>query len=104
MENDGFTGSLSHVEPILAVRSVLETVQYWHDTLGFPDKWTWGEPANYGGVSWHGVFIQFLQDPKLASASKGNSIFIKTKKLEELYNFHKKKNAEIVITVTIQKK
>ena len=96
MENDEFTGSLSHVEPILAVSDVLETVQYWHDTLGFQDKWTWGEPPNYGGVSWHGAFIQFSQNPRLASSSKGNSIFIKTKKLEDLYNFHQKKNAEIV--------
>src|SRR5687767_7342007 len=96
MENDAFTGSLSHAEPILAVSDVLETVQYWHDTLGFQGKWVWGEPPNYGGVSWHSVFIQFLQDPRLASSSKGNSIFIKTKKLEDLYNFHQKKNAEIV--------
>ena len=96
MENDAFTGSLSRVEPILAVRDVPETIEYWHQVLGFPGKWTWGNPPDYGGVSWHGVFIQFLQDPKLASASKGNSIFIKTKKLEELYNFHQKKKVEIV--------
>lgn len=87
---------LSHVEPILAVRDVVETVSYWHDVLGFPDKWTWGEPPNHGGVSRQGVFIQFSLDAKLASVSKGNSIFIRVRNLETLYKFHQNRNAEIV--------
>jgi GNAT superfamily N-acetyltransferase len=87
---------LSHAEPILAVQNVSETVLYWHDELGFPEKWTWGEPPNYGGVSWHGAFIQFSQNPKLASVSKGNAIFIRVKNLETLYSFHQNKKVEIV--------
>jgi uncharacterized glyoxalase superfamily protein PhnB/GNAT superfamily N-acetyltransferase len=87
---------LSHVEPILAVKSVTDTVQYWHEILGFPNKWTWGEPPNHGGVTWQGVFIQFSQYPELASVSQGNSIFIRVKNLEAFYQFHKNKNAEIV--------
>src|SRR6266705_2144553 len=87
---------LSHVEPILAVRDVVETVSYWYNVLGFPDKWTWGEPPTHGGVSWQGVFIQFSLDAKLASVSKGNSIFIRIRSLETLYEFHKNKNAEII--------
>ena len=96
MENTENNGAPSRVEPILAVNNILETVQYWHDTLGFPAKWTWGEPPNHGGVSWNGVAIQFSYNPELASASKGNTIFINAKKLEALYNFHQQKNAEIV--------
>jgi len=87
---------LSHAEPILAVQNVSETVSYWHDVLGFPEKWTWGDPPNYGGVSWQGAFIQFSHDPDLASASKGNAIFIKVKNLETIYKFHQNKNVEIV--------
>jgi uncharacterized glyoxalase superfamily protein PhnB/GNAT superfamily N-acetyltransferase len=87
---------LSHVEPVLAVKNVTETVDYWHEVLGFPNKWTWGEPPNHGGVTWQGVFIQFSQNPKLASVSQGNSIFIRVKNLENFYHFHKNKNAEIV--------
>ncbi len=87
---------LSHVEPVLAVKDVSETVLYWHNVLGFPDKWTWGDPVNHGGVSWHGVYIQFSQNPKLAFVSKENSIFIRVRELENLYHFHQKKNAEIV--------
>jgi len=85
-----------HVEPILAVNDILETVSYWHDVLGFPGKWTWGEPPSYGGVSWHGTFIQFSHNPELANVSKGNAIFIKVRGLEALYNFHQNKNALIV--------
>lgn len=96
MTNEEPTGSPSHAEPILAVNNILETVNYWHDTLGFPDKWTWGEPPNYGGVAWNGAFIQFNLNPQLAAASKGNAIFIKARELEALYHFHQKKNARIV--------
>jgi len=96
MSNEESDLFLSHVEPILAVKDVTETVGYWHEVLGFPNKWTWGEPPNHGGVTWQGVFIQFSQQPNLASVSKGNSIFIKVKNLEAFYHFHKNKNAEIV--------
>ena len=94
MTNDETIGSPSHAEPILAVNDILETVNYWHDTLGFPDKWTWGEPPNYGGVAWNGAFIQFNLAPTLAAASKGNAIFIKARELEALYQFHQRKKCE----------
>jgi len=96
MSNEGGDLFLSHVEPVLAVKNVTETVDYWHSVLGFPDKWTWGEPPNHGGVTWQGVFIQFSQQPKLASLSQGHSIFIRVKNLETFYHFHQHKNAEIV--------
>lgn len=90
------TAAPLHVEPILAVNSVVETVEYWHDVLGFTEKWTWGEPPNHGGVVWNGTFIQFTQNSELASLSKGNSIFIRVRRLQALYTFHQKKKAEIV--------
>ena len=96
MENKETGGAPSHAEPVLAVKNISATVQYWHLTLGFPEKWIWGEPPNHGGVSWNGVAIQFSYNPELASASKGNAIFINAKKLEALYIFHQQKNAEIV--------
>lgn len=96
MTNEENTASLSHVEPILPVDNVVETVNYWHDVLGFAEKWTWGEPPNHGGVAWQGAFVQFSHNPKLAAASKGNAIFIRVKNLPSLYQFHQNKNAEIV--------
>ena len=96
MENEEPIASLEHVEPILAVNDIIDTVSYWHETLGFSNKWTWGEPPTYGGVSWHGVSIQFSKNEKLASASKENAIFIRVRELEALYSFHQKRNAVIV--------
>ena len=87
---------LSHVEPILPVTDIIETVNYWSDVLGFTNKWTWGDPIDYGGVYWQGVFIQFLLNPNRAAQSKGNSIFIRVKNIEASYQFHQNKKAEIV--------
>ena len=87
---------LSHAEPVLAVRDISETIRYWQDVLGFPAQWTWGEPPTHGGVSWHGVYIQFSQNPALAAASKRNSIWIRVQRVEALYRFHQKNKAEIV--------
>ena len=96
MEMEEPIGYPAHVEPILAVTDVVQTINYWHEVIGFPDKWTWGEPPDYGGVSWHGTSIQFSLNVNLASASKGNAIFIKVKNLEALYTFHQNQNAVIV--------
>jgi GNAT superfamily N-acetyltransferase/uncharacterized glyoxalase superfamily protein PhnB len=93
---------LSFVEPVLAVQDVSETILYWQDVLGFPGKWTWGKPPNHGGVSWNGVSIQFSLDPKLALVSEGHSIWIRVQRLEELYNFHQKKNAKIAAPLETQ--
>ena len=96
MQNNETEAAPSHVEPILAVKDIHETIEYWHDVLGFPNKWTWGEPANYGGVNWNNTSVQFNLNPELAAASKGNAIFVRVKKLEELYQYHQQKNAVIV--------
>ena len=86
----------SHAEPVLAVRDVSETIAYWQEVLGFPTKWTWGEPPTHGAVSWQKIFIQFFQSPGVATASKENSIWIRLQRLEELYKIHQRRNAEIV--------
>ena len=96
MENKETAGTPEHAEPVLAVKDITETIDYWHEVLGFPNKWTWGEPPNYGGVNWNTTSVQFNLAPELAEASKGNAIFIRVKKLEELYKYHQEKNAVIV--------
>jgi GNAT superfamily N-acetyltransferase len=98
MENEKYTELpvFSHVEPVLAVRDLPETIEYWQSILGFPVKWTWGNPVNHGGVSWQKVFIQFTLSPELATVSKGNSIWIRLMHIEALYRFHQQRNADIV--------
>lgn len=98
MENKGneLQPIFSHVEPVLAVQNVSETIIYWQNVLGFPTKWTWNEPPTLGAVSWQKIHVQFYQDATLAIASRGNSIWIRLQRIEELYRFHQKKNAEII--------
>jgi len=91
----------SHVEPIFPVRDIPETILYWQEVLGFMHKWTWGDPPEVGGVSWQKAFIQFVRDPVLAEASKGNAIWIRLHHVEELYAFHQKNHAEIVAPLEI---
>lgn len=89
------TPSPTLVEPVLSVTDVIETVTYWNEVLGFPGKWTWGDPANHGGVSWAGASVQFSLNSKLASTSKGSSIWISVRNLRTLYAMHQQK-AKIV--------
>lgn len=86
----------SNVEPMLAVKDVAETIAYWQNILGFPNKWTWNEPPTFGAVSWQKVHVQFYQDEAFAKSPKGNSIWIRLQRVEALYQFHQEKNAEIV--------
>jgi GNAT superfamily N-acetyltransferase len=84
---------LLHAEPVFPVTDVQQTINFWHDVIGFPNKWTWGTPAVHGGVSWNfASSIQFSLNPKLAESSKGIHVWIRTKHLESLYTQHQKKN------------
>ncbi|MEX6689271.1 GNAT family N-acetyltransferase [Danxiaibacter flavus] len=87
---------LSHAEPVMAVRDVEETIQYWQKVLGFPNKWTWGDPPDHGGVSWQKVFVQFHKDEERAAASKGNIVWIRVQRIALLYAIHQQKNADII--------
>lgn len=87
---------LQHAEPVLAVKSVVESVAYWQDVLGFPDKWIW-DPPTLGAVSWRGAAnIQFSEEPELAAASIGNAVWIRMRNIEALYALHQKSGADIV--------
>jgi uncharacterized glyoxalase superfamily protein PhnB len=86
----------SHVEPVLSVQDVAATITYWQEVLGFPAKWTWGEPPNHGAVSWQNIHVQFSLNPKHAISSKGSSIWIRVQRLETLYRLHQERKADIV--------
>lgn len=93
--------SLLHAEPVLAVTDVMKTVNYYHEVLGFPETWTWGEPPNHGGASWNGAaFLQFSLNQDLAAKSHGESVWLRTKELETLYELHQKNKVDIVLPMT----
>jgi GNAT superfamily N-acetyltransferase len=89
---------ISHAEPVLAVRNVLETVDHWHKVLGFPNSWTYGgNPPNHGGVSWNGCgFIQFGLNESLANVSAGHSVWVRARNLNAMYQLHQDNKAAIV--------
>ena len=41
---------LMAIEPILAVKDVVEAANYYRDVLGFEEIWLWGEPPVHGGA------------------------------------------------------
>ncbi|HTI93642.1 MAG TPA: GNAT family N-acetyltransferase [Puia sp.] len=86
----------SHIEPVLSVQDVSATITYWQEVLGFPTKWTWGDPPNHGAVSWQNIHVQFSLNPEHAISSKGSSVWIRTQRLGALYRFHEERKAEIV--------
>lgn len=93
--------SLLHAEPVLAVTDIIKTVNYYHEVLGFPEKWTWGEPANHGGVSWNGAaFLQFSLDPDSTTGTRGESVWLRTKELETLYERHQANKVDILLPLT----
>jgi len=79
----------------LPVADVLETIKYWQEVLAFPNSWTWGEPPNHGGVSWHTAFLQFSKNPERAKASTGNTVWIRAGKIDQLYKIHQERKADI---------
>lgn len=93
--------SLVHAEPVLHVADIVETVDYYHEVLGFPEKWTWGEPPNHGGATWNGAaFIQFSLNPELAKIQHGQSVWFRVKHLEILFELHQKNKVEITLPLT----
>jgi GNAT superfamily N-acetyltransferase len=90
--------SLSHAEPVLAVADVMQTVQFYHEVLGFPDKWTYGEPANHGGVSWNGsAFLQFSLSSDWTGQPHRESVWVRAKHLRELYELHSQTKVDLIV-------
>jgi GNAT superfamily N-acetyltransferase len=84
---------LLHAEPVFPVTDIEQTINFWHEVIGFPNKWMWGTPPVHGGVSWNfAASIQFSLNPKLAESSKGIHIWVRVKHVEALYKQHLEKN------------
>jgi len=93
---------LIQAEPVLPVNNVMETLRYWKEVLGFKNSWEWGDPVTFGAISWHGVQVQFTQDPQLAATSTGNSVWFRVREVEQLYALHQSLGAIVVSPLTLQ--
>jgi GNAT superfamily N-acetyltransferase len=89
--------SLDHVEPVLPVHDVVQTVAYWRDVLGFQDQWLNGTPPDIGAVSWGAVHVQFYTSKEFVEKPHRHYVWIRSRKLAELYDMHQQKKAEIVV-------
>ncbi|KAA2243274.1 GNAT family N-acetyltransferase [Chitinophaga agrisoli] len=86
----------SHAEPCFPVKDVAETIRYWQEVLGFPNKWTWDDPPTLGAVSWHGAHVQFFQYTGTTPLPKEYSVWIRVRHVDALYALHQQRNANIV--------
>ena len=51
--------------PVIPSHNVELSLEFYQRHLGFSDPFTWGEPANYGGVSREGFELHFYLTPDL---------------------------------------
>jgi GNAT superfamily N-acetyltransferase len=91
--------SLDHVEPVLPVRDVVQTVDYWRNVLGFQTQWLSGTPPDIGAVSWGAVHVQFYASKEFAEKPQRHYVWIRSRQLSSLHDMHQQKKAEIVVPI-----
>jgi uncharacterized glyoxalase superfamily protein PhnB len=90
--------------PVIATADVSSTVRYFEQTLGFTQQWTWGDPPVYAGVKAGCANIYITHDPDTAAAIKERrlapDIFLWVNHIDQVYDQHRAKNADIVEQLT----
>lgn len=82
-------------EPIFPVADVVETVRYYREVLGFQEGWTWGEPADFGGVRWgkFGAMFSLRTEGTATPGGQCHSFFVEG--IDALHDLHARNGAEI---------
>jgi len=83
----------NHVTPILYSSSVVRSIQYYTDILGFENKWYWGHPPTFGGVSKNDVEIFFCKD---GQGQPGTWLSVFVENVDQLYEEIKARGAHII--------
>ena len=83
----------NHVTPILFSSSVVRSIQYYTEVLGFENKWYWGHPPTFGGVSKNGVEIFFCKE---GQGQPGTWLSVFVENVDELYEQIKTRGAKII--------
>jgi ribosomal protein S18 acetylase RimI-like enzyme len=87
---------------IFAVADVEATIAFYKDVLGFDSSWTWDDPPTFGSASKGGVAVMFCLQPELASKVRGHQHWINVEEVDELYQFHRDRNAPIISEIKDQ--
>lgn len=83
-------------EPVFAVKDLGETLAFYRDVLGGVDEWTYGEPADFGGIRLGGAQLKFGLQPELAERVAGHEHFIYCDPIDGVYKQHRAAGARIV--------
>jgi uncharacterized glyoxalase superfamily protein PhnB len=84
--------------PHLPVRNLKQTLDFYRDTLGFYEEWTWGDKD--GGIRRDDMRLLFGEDPDFTDAINNQenrlSLVWFVDNIEEIYSEFKGRNIEIV--------
>jgi len=81
------------VVPILNSSSVVRSLAYYIDVLGFDHKWEWGFPTSFGGVSKESVQIFFCEN---GQGNPGTWLSVFVDNIDEYYEMVNAKGAKII--------
>ena len=85
--------AFSGVTPILNVRSVTASIDYYVNQLGFAKRWDWGDPPTFGCVTRDKVSI-FLCEGSQGQPGTWMMIFLDN--VDELYQEYKERGAKVL--------
>ena len=83
-------------EAIFITGDVRASLDYYRDVLGFEGDWTWGDPPTFGGVRWRTHNIFFSLQPELAEQIAGHPHWMLVEGVEDFYQRHKERGADII--------
>ncbi|MEM1108683.1 MAG: GNAT family N-acetyltransferase [Planctomycetota bacterium] len=75
-------------EPIFAVSNLPDTIAFYRNRLGGEGEWTYGEPAEFGGIRINGSQVLFELDPELAQQARGIGHFFFCNEIDDQYKQH----------------
>lgn len=78
--------------PILNVKSILESINYYVSILGFKQDWVWGDPSTFASISRDGVCIFLCQN---AQGRSGTWLSISVENVDALYEDYQAKGVVI---------
>ena len=83
--------------PHLPVRNLKQTLDFYRDTLGFYEEWTWGEKD--GGIRRDDMRLLFAEDPNFTKAINNEShrlpVMWFVDNIEEIFSEFGERNIEI---------
>jgi len=79
--------------PILYSSDVLRSLDYYTKVLGFENRWEWGLPPSFGGVSKDAIEIFFCKD---GQGNPGTWLSVFVDNVDELYETIRSRGANII--------